>query len=263
MLRGETMAIIFFVLAGICLAYYIALISYSGLATPFSEAWLFATIICIIVGICFKVNVIKEFLMNIPSIIKIIFFTGFTAGVLLFIFLLVNVLTGFTDYPEENTECVVVLGAKINGGNVSRALADRLDAAYEYATKEGNEEILIIVSGGQGDDEVVSEAEAMKNYLLAKGISKDRIVMEDKSINTMENLKFSYEIIKEKLGEDAKIAICTSNFHVFRAKLLAKNMGIENVSGIAANTKYILLPNSTVRECLALVKEWMLGNICF
>ena len=257
------MAILFFILAGICVIYYIALVSYSGLATPFSEAWLFAAVICILFVICLVVPVIKNLLMKLPKGVKIAFFSCIGAGIILFVVLLINVLTGFNDYPDEDTDCVVVLGAKIRGETVSQALADRLDAAYEYVTKDGNEDVLIIVSGGQGEDEVMTEAEAMKKYLVNKGISEDRILMEDKSVNTMQNLKFSYEIIKEKLGEDAKIAICTSNFHVYRATLLAKNMGLKNVCGIAANTKAILLPNSTVRECFALVKEWMIGNITF
>ncbi len=257
------MGIIFFILAGICLVYYISLVSYSGTATPFSEAWIYATIVCVVFGLCIVVPVIKNFLLGLPRLVKITFFSVLGAGILLFVVLLVNVLTGFNDYPDEDTDCVIVLGAKIRGEMVSKALADRLDAAYEYASSEGNEDVLIIVSGGQGDDEITSEANVMKQYLVNKGLNEERILMEDKSVNTMQNLKFSYEIIKEKLGEDVKIAICTSNFHVYRATLLAKNMGLKNVCGIAANTKAILLPNSTVRECFALVKEWIIGNITF
>lgn len=255
------MFIIFFVLAAICLVYYFSLVSYSGTGTPFSEAWIYATIACVLCGLCLAIPVVRDFLFRLPKWLKVSFFTVIGAGVLLFVVLLVNVLTGFNDYPDDDTDCVIVLGAKIRGENVTRALADRLDAAYDYASKEGNEDVIIIVSGGQGDDEVTTEAKVMKQYLVDKGMDEERVLMEDKSVNTKQNLTFSYEIIKEKIGEDAKIAICTSNFHVYRATLLAKNMEIENVSGLAAYTKPILLPNSTVRECLALVKEWMIGNI--
>ena len=255
------MFIVFFILAAVCLIYYISLVSYSGTGTPFSEAWIYATIACVLCGLCLAIPVIREFLIRLPKWIKISFFTLVGAGILLFVVLLVNVLTGFNDYPDKDTDCVIVLGAKIRGETVSRALADRLDAAYEYAVKEGNEEVIIIVSGGQGEDEVTTEAKVMKQYLVDKGLDEDRILMEDKSVNTKQNLTFSYEIIKEKIGKDAKIAICTSNFHVYRATLLAKNMGLENVCGIAADTKAILVPNSTVRECFALVKDWMIGNI--
>ncbi len=255
------MAIIFFILAAICIAYYIALVSYAGTATPFSEAWIYATIVCVIFGLCIAVPAIRGFLIKLPKFIKITFFSVLGAGILLFVVLLVNVLTGFNDYPDKDTDCVIVLGAKIRGETVSKALADRLDAAYDYASKEGNEDVIIIVSGGQGEDEVTTEAKVMKQYLVDKGLNEERIYIEDKSVNTKQNLTFSYEIIKEVIGEDAKIAICTSNFHVYRATLLAENMGLKNVCGIAANTKAILLPNSTVRECFALVKEWMIGNI--
>lgn len=255
------MFIVFFVLAALCLVYYFSLVSYSGTGTPFSEAWIYATIACVLCGVCLVIPVVRDFLFRLPKWIKVSFFSVIGAGVLLFVVLLVNVLTGFDDYPDDDTDCVIVLGAKIRGENVTRALADRLDAAYDYATKEGNEDVVIIVSGGQGDDEVTTEAKVMKQYLVDKGMDEERVLMEDKSVNTKQNLKFSYEIIKENIGEDAKIAICTSNFHVYRATLLAKNMGLENVCGIAADTKAILVPNSTVRECFALVKEWLIGNV--
>lgn len=255
------MAIVFFVLASICLTYYISLVSYSGMATPFSEAWIFATVICLMFGICLMVPAIRGFLIRLPKAIKVVFFSMLGAGVLLFIILLANVLTGFDEQPAKDTDCVIVLGAKMRGNTVSRALADRLDAAYAYATAEGNEDVLIIVSGGQGTDEIMTEAAGMKAYLVEKGLDESRILMEDKSTNTMENLEFSYEIIKERFGENANVAICTSNFHVYRAILLAENMGMKNISGLAAYTKPVLLPNSAVRECLALVKEWMIGNI--
>ncbi len=257
------MAILFFIIATICLIYYIALVSYAGIGVPFSEAWLYVVIICVIAGTLLIIPKTKKLLISLPKWIKITFFSVIGAGVILFLILLANVLTGFNDYPENNTDCIIVLGAKIRGETVSKALADRLDAAYEYASKEGNEHVLIIVSGGQGEDEITTEAKVMKDYLVAKGIDEERILMEDKSVNTMQNLKFSYEIIKEELGEEAKIAICTSNFHVYRATLLAENMGLKNVSGVAAFTEPILLPNSTVRECLALVKEWLIGNVTF
>ncbi len=238
-----------------------ALVSYSGFATPFSEAWLIATVSCFLLGLCFIIPYTKKLIRNIPKAIKIGVLSIVAAGLLLFVVLFVNVLTGFNDKPDEKVDCVIVLGAKMRGNTVSRSLADRLDAAYDYVMEEGNEDVIVIVSGGQGSDEIITEAQGMKDYLVDKGLDENRIIMEDKSTNTMENLKFSYEIIEEMYGNDANIAICTSNFHVYRATLLAENIGIENVSGLAAYTKPILLPNSTVRECLALVKEWMIGNI--
>lgn len=255
------MFILFFALGAICLIYYIALVSYSGTATPFSEAWIMATVVCLLLGLCFVIPHTKMLINKIPKVVKICVISIVGAGALLFLVLLINVITGFNDKPQEKVDVVVVLGAKMRGNTVSRALADRLDAAYDYVMEEGNEDVVIIVSGGQGADEIMTEAQGMKDYLIDKGLDGNRIIMEDKSTNTMENLKFSYEIIEEMFGNNASIAICTSNFHVYRATLLAENMGIENVSGLAAYTKPILLPNSTVRECLALVKEWMIGNI--
>ncbi len=172
--------------------------------------------------------------------------------ILLALFLSFLMIKAQTNEPKENTT-VIVLGCKVKGENPSRMLKFRLDKAYDYLSD--NKDAVCIVSGGQGDDEVISEAECMYNYLVNKGIDKDRIIKEDKSRNTQENIEFSKKIIKEySLSED--ISIVTDGFHQYRASYIAKNCGFENVYALCAHTKVLYLPSYWVREWAAILNEW-------
>ncbi|MDE6796709.1 MAG: YdcF family protein [Ruminococcus sp.] len=145
--------------------------------------------------------------------------------------------------PNENTT-LVVLGCKVKNGRPSLMLKRRLDCAFEYLSEHEN--VSVIVSGGQGSDEIISEAQCMKEYLTETGISPERIFMEDKSTNTEENLKFSQEIISRE-GLPEKITLVTDSFHQCRAEMLAENIGIKpyNISGY---TSWYIVPTYWVRE---------------
>jgi uncharacterized SAM-binding protein YcdF (DUF218 family) len=148
------------------------------------------------------------------------------------------------DKPKNSQTTVVVLGCQINGETPSRMLKRRLDAAYDYLSE--NSDVKVIVSGGQGSDEVTSEADVMRKYLLKRGIEDSRIFMEDKSTSTEENLRFSKEII-DKEGLCGEITIVTDGFHQLRADILAKKQGIE-ARNISASTEKWLLPTYWIRE---------------
>lgn len=148
------------------------------------------------------------------------------------------------DKPKNSQTTVVVLGCQINGETPSRMLKRRLDAAYDYLSE--NSDVKVIVSGGQGSDEVTSEADVMRKYLLKSGIEDSRIYMENKSTSTEENLRFSKEII-DKEGLCGEITIVTDGFHQLRADILAKKQGIE-ARNISASTEKWLLPTYWIRE---------------
>lgn len=148
-----------------------------------------------------------------------------------------------SNHPPKNTTAVV-LGCKVRGTKPSRILQERLDAAYEYLVE--NEEAVAVLSGGQGLDEEISEAQYMFEYLTAKGIEESRLLLEDASTTTRENLIFSKEILKEQgLGE--KITIITSDFHAYRACDMAEKLGLESYS-TPAHTFFAYLPTYYVRE---------------
>lgn len=154
--------------------------------------------------------------------------------------------------PSENAT-VIVLGCKVYGERPSVMLEVRLNAALEYLN--ANPKSVCIVSGGQGSDELIPEAECMYLYLTSHGIAAERIYQEDKSTTTRENIAFSYEIIKEH-GLNESIAIATNEFHEYRAGKIAENFGLE-YGAVSGSTVLWLLPTYYARELLAILYEWV------
>ncbi len=155
------------------------------------------------------------------------------------------------DYTEKT---VIVLGCGLSGDRVSNTLAKRLDEAVYY--QEKNPDAVIIVSGGQGPQEEVSEAFAMKNYLLEKGIDESRIIMEDKSTSTITNLAFSHEIMKEKKLPDDSVVVVSNSYHLYRAVSYAKAEGLK-ATHLGADIRLSGFVSSYLREILAVAKMWV------
>ncbi len=154
--------------------------------------------------------------------------------------------------PQESTT-VVVLGAKVYQTGVSVALQNRLNTALEYLNE--NPSSKVVVTGGQGSDEPWSEASAAKDYLVAQGIKEDRILTEDKSTSTEENLSYSKSILAENnLG--SSIVLVTQSFHMFRASSQAKDQGYTVYCMPCATNKW-LLPTYYSREVLAITKYYI------
>ena len=162
----------------------------------------------------------------------------------------------FTAKGTEKLDYVIVLGAQVRENGPSVVLRYRLDTAIEYL--EENPETICIVSGGQGVNEPFSEAEGMANYLIENGIEKDRILLENKSKNTVQNMQYSSALMDETYNS---VGIVTNNFHMFRAMKLAKAQGLKNVCAIAADSNVLYLPNNVLRECLGILKDWVMKNI--
>jgi len=185
----------------------------------------------------------------------------------LFIFIEVLIVRDmFLPYPED-LDYVIVLGARVEGERVSKSLRLRLDKALEYA--ETNPAVVVVASGGQGAGEAISEARAMEQYLTARGFPPGQIIKEPHSRNTRENLhnSFSY-IVVDWCGRDGwqeginpKIGVISNNFHIFRARAIAKKQGFTTISGVPAPSDPILLLNQMCREFFALVKDWLVGNL--
>ncbi len=179
-----------------------------------------------------------------------------TIAVILIVFILLEiiVISGNFSRPWKNADYIVVLGAKLHGKEPSESLRNRLDAALKYS--RDNEKTKIIVSGGQGADEEIPESHAMKNYLLENGIEEDRILVEDKSTSTLENLKFSDELYGLK---DRKVLIVTQGYHIFRSKMIAGRLGIK-AKGLPAKTPGHTVVKMYLREAGALVKSFIVDR---
>ena len=154
--------------------------------------------------------------------------------------------------PAENATAVV-LGCRVYGERPSLSLVERLEAAYAYL--EENPDAVCVVSGGQGSGENISEAEAMYRWLVAKGIDGNRIYKEDKSTSTEENIAFSKQVIEE-YGLNPNIAIVTSEYHTYRAGVIAQKneMSFGTAPG---QTAIWLFPTFYVRELYAILAEWI------
>lgn len=162
---------------------------------------------------------------------------------------------GETDTAHYSEDAIIVLGAGLRGDRVTLPLKMRLDKAAEYHRK--NPDAHIIVSGGQGVGETVTEAEAMKKYLVAYGVPSELIIEEDKATSTSENMKFSKEIIDGIYGEDAEVCFVTNNFHVYRSSRLAKMAGFENVTHLHTSLQWYNYVPNYIRETLAILKMWI------
>jgi len=161
--------------------------------------------------------------------------------------------------PEADCEYIVVLGAKVNGTAPSLSLSDRIDAAEQYL--KTHPDSVAILSGGQGPDEGISEAQCMYEQLTDRGIDPDRLWLEDKATSTWENLKFSLDLIEEKTGNRPKtVGLISSEYHLFRAGLFAKDCGVTAV-GIPARTQWFSLRiNYFLREVAGVWHYLILGG---
>lgn len=165
-------------------------------------------------------------------------------------------LIGRCDNTSYDEDAILVLGAGIHGERVSLTLRNRLDAAIAYHEK--NPDSLIVVSGGQGPQEDITEALAMERYLVERGISKDIIIKEELSTSTAENFAFSKVLLDERLGEEYSVAYVTNDFHIFRAGMVARNAGLENIAYAHSNTVWYLVVPCCLRECAAILNYWRL-----
>ena len=162
---------------------------------------------------------------------------------------------GFAPAPQA-LDYVVVLGAKVNGREPSGALRNRIQRAKEYL--EENPDTIAVLSGGKGSDEDISEAQCMYENLAAGGIDPKRLILEDQSTDTSENLIFSRRLIPE----DANVGLITNNFHIFRSLGLARGLNWD-VEGIPVATSLISFPHYLMREFIGLAYEIVQGNFGF
>lgn len=152
----------------------------------------------------------------------------------------------------NHADYIIILGARVKGEVPSLVLQYRIDAAASFLKK--NKETIAIASGGQGRGEDITEAEAIKRGLLAKGINGDRILLEDQSTDTKENIKFSKPLIPDHLKTGLLV---TNDFHLYRAQSIAKDQGL-SLQGIPAETPGIAIPKSYLREYLAITKYYLI-----
>lgn len=161
--------------------------------------------------------------------------------------------------PREQVDYVVVLGAKVRHDGPSVSLWDRIYAAADYL--EAHPDTIAIVSGGQGADEPMTEAQAMYDELIKLGVDPSRIWLEDKATSTWENLNFTLNLIEEKTGQrPAKLGVLSSEYHLFRASLFTKACGVEFVGVPARTSRLSQAVNHFMREVAGVWHYILLGG---
>ena len=214
--------------------------------TGFFIAWILLAGVLALTGVLLQ----KGILQRLPLPLKTV---GIAACVTIFCsFLLTEslIIRQMSMPGKDGADYVIVLGAQVHKDRPSVVLKYRLDRAAEYLNE--NPKTICIVSGGQGSNEPYAEAYGMQQYLLQQGIAEGRILLEDQSKTTAENMRFS----KKMISESASVGIITNDFHMFRALQIAKSEGYqaEQICGITAGSARFFLPNNMLREYLAEIK---------
>ena len=242
--KGRIMINILYVLAALCLFYGIFVRVTGSGGTNFFVVWIVMGACLFLLAIAMK----KDFLKLIPGPVRVF---AVAVCILLFAsFLFVEglIIRQMVQPVTEKLDYIIVLGAQVHKDVPSVVLKYRLDTAIEYLND--NPDTVCIVSGGQGKNEPYAESEGMRKYLIENGIEKDRIIEENRSKTTEENLKFSRQFLKER----SSVGIITNDFHMFRALQTAKKQGLDRACGIAAPSTKFYLPNNMFREYLAEIK---------
>jgi len=204
--------------------------------------------LCFLFGGIFQRQIQRAMPRVIRLVILCLLLLPLLAGTALFAFGSIDTVT----YEED---VLIVLGAGIRGETLGKSLKLRLDRALDYHEK--NPDAFILVSGGQGPEEDITEALAMERYLLASGIPASKIVKEEGATSTGENFKFGKIILDERLNDSYSVCVITNDYHVYRARYLASVSGLQDVHSCHAETSLYNIIPSTLRECLAVIKSWI------
>ena len=180
------------------------------------------------------------------------------AGLLYFCIVEVPIIKNARTDPDPERPYLVVLGAAVYGDRPSLTLVRRLEGALDYL--ERFPDSIAIVSGGMGKGENITEAKAMHDWLVAHGISEERILEEPKATSTQENLSFSFDIIRERGDEpDGNVAIVSSAYHLYRAKSMARLQGVEAAGVAAPWGRTMVMLNYFIREAFGVTHLWVFG----
>lgn len=238
----------------ISIGYFILVILNSRFITAYL-AYPSISFICIFYG-CYElknnINLLSKLPLKLDHFIKIIFV------IIISLFITTEGLIIHERFNNhlKDSDYVIVLGSRLNGNTPSQLLKYRLDAAFTYHQSFPN--AMIIVSGGQGNGEDISEAKAMKEYLIEKGINEDLIIEEDKSTNTNENIIYSKRIIDSLTKNDYKVMIITNGFHCYRTKLLANKHNLTAYTYSAKENMDIAL-HYYIREFFGCLKDVLIS----
>lgn len=243
---------IFFEIIGILLILYYLMLKMMFGFVAFSSVFCMLGIVLLVYGyVELKFNI--DIWGHIPKVYRIIITTLFTIGLVIFIGIESIIIYNGHHHDTQKPDYLVVLGAGLRGRSISASLLYRLETALDF--HDMYPDLKIVVSGGQGED--MTEALAMRNFLVDNGVNPNLIIMEDKSTNTYENFLYTKNVLEEEtVKEDFTITIISNNFHMYRAKFLAKEVGF-NTYGYPAPSHKASALVFYVREFFGVIKAYI------
>ena len=240
---------IYLILGVLSIAYYFVLWHASRLGLSMSAMWPAIGVVLIVAGLLCGSR-------RIPRWVHIAWRAGLCLGLAVLIGLETLVISGMNAVAPAGLDCLIVLGARVDPDGPSPALNRCLNAVM--ACIDDHPDALIIASGGQGSDEPMSEAQCIREELIKRGVAPERILMEDQSTTTAENIAFSMRLMDRP---DAQTGIVTNNYHVWRAVRIARKAGLVNAHGIAAlytgHTRFHYM----IREAICIAVDYLRGNL--
>lgn len=247
----------FFLIAGILtLLFYLG----QGITVRFGQSllylWLMLSIVCFVRYFLWKLAWKHGKEVPVPKAWLRVIDTVAAAAIAAFLTVEGFVFSGAFQKPPEGLDAIIVLGARVDETGPSGSLRERIAAAEKYLTD--NPGTICIASGGQGEDEPMSEAQCIRDYLIAAGIDPERILLEDRSTSTEENLRYSLPMLPENVKT---VGIVTNDFHVFRALLLAQKNGGFLFSGVPARSSVFGFIHYAMREFFTLSVSLVRGYI--
>lgn len=247
---------ILIILGIMSIGYFVGIAGYAGMSSKFPVIWAAAGIVFLAMAFLIHKNIQVSRGIRIGGIIFLFFAAIFFIGIEGLI------VKAMLQKPDRNLDYIVVLGAQVKGNVPSQSFRYRIEEAKEYLEK--NPDTKAILSGGKGPGENISEAECMYRELVERGIDASRLIKEDKSTSTSENIDFSYEILKKehsKGTDNLKTGIVTNSFHIFRGTAIAAKKMNREIQGIPAKSNAFLQLNYLAREFLGVVKDKIAGNL--
>ena len=243
-----------FILGVLCIGYFILYITAVDMTNKFTWFWLLMG--AGLLGADGLLAVLHHHGYEVPGKLRVCILSVCGIGLLGFL-VIEGIIVGYgRSEPDPGADYAVVLGARVIGKKPSYNLEKRLEKAYNYLQESPDTKA--VLSGGKGPGEDISEAQAMYEYLTGRGISGDRLILEDRSVNTDQNLGYS---IDKMTGSKEKVVIISNRFHLYRALGIARKKGLSHVQGLGSEVKWYTAPNMYVREAFAVMKYTICGRI--
>ncbi len=256
--RIKTIISILLIILGVVCGIYAVLLYLSGFGGMLSFVWLVPCLLCFFVVAVLKDKIqFKKWMKRMMLYVVVPIVTVFVVVELI-------ILSGFFQKPKTAPDYIVVLGTTVYDHGPCYLLRQRLKEGAKWADEY--QEAKIVVTGGQGPTEPFTEGSEMKRYLVEElGVDATRILVEEESMNTYENMTFTGKMLEDTdtnfSYEDSSILVVTNNFHMFRAMQITKKAGFENISGAPSGTYIYLFPHYMVREFFSIAKNLVLGRM--